>query len=275
MNTDNTTACLPKTVKNNIGISGWFRRLMVITSILGLGSCNVLTLFNDKIHTAAFSTLKSLMSSVLADDAVAAITRRSSMIRRQSDVAMATKNLMEEKAGLLARNKSLDLRYAELQKVNREVVDKHEELKRVSQLKASSVKKVSSRLAVRSARSASRNVSASAAEAIPWIGAAIVVAEVGWDVYDACETMKDANELNSIFGNEPEDQSKVCGMKVPTKDELLATVKTDWQSTYKTAAEVLNSAGHGVVSITPPRVSWSDLKGSVCSVLGSVPMICS
>ena len=274
MSTSDTTACLPKPVTNNIGISGWLRRLMVITSILGLGSCNVLTLFNENFHTTAFSTLQSAMSSVLSDDVVAAITRKSSMILRRSDVAIATKNLMEEKAGLLAKNKSLDLRYAELQRVNREVVDKHEELKRVSQLKATSVKKVSSRLAVRSARSASRNVSASAAEAIPWIGAAIVVAEVGWDVYDACETMKDVNELNRIFGNDPEDQSKVCGMKVPTKDELLSTVKTDWQSTYKAAAETLNSAGHSVVSITPPRVSWSDLKGSVCSVLGSVPMIC-
>ena len=275
MNANDTNADLPKQVEAKRGAWRWTRRTLLATSILGLGSCNVLTLVNDDINGAAFAILKTAMSSVLPDAAVASITRNSPSVSRQTQLALATKDLMEEKARLIASNKSLDHRHTELQKANRDIVAKHDELKRVSQANAAKTKKISSKLAARSVRSAGRNVTSSFAESIPLIGVAVVAGELAWDVYDACETMKDANELNSIFGNSLEDQSKVCGIKVPTKDELLAQAKNNWQSAYQTAAESMNSAGRSVVSMKPPAVSWDELKEAVCPVIGSVPMICS
>lgn len=279
MNTGDTSADLPKQVEKQAetkrGVWPWLRRLLIVSSILGLGSCNVLTLVNDEINTAAFSIMKTAMSSVLSEATVTSITRNSSAVRRQTQLALATKDLMEEKARLIALNKSLEIRHADLQKTHRDILAKHDELKRVSQVRAAATKKISSKLAARSVRNAGRNVTSSVAESIPWIGAAFVAGEVAWDVYDACETMKDANELNSIFGNPLEDQNKVCGIRVPTRDELLTQAKNNWQSAYLTAAESMNSAGRTVISMKPPTVSWDELKGAVCPILGSVPMICS
>lgn len=235
----------------------------------------MLTLVNDEINTAAFSIMKTAMSSVLSEATVTSITRNSSAVRRQTQLALATKDLMEEKARLIALNKSLEIRHADLQKTHRDILAKHDELKRVSQVRAAATKKISSKLAARSVRNAGRNVTSSFAESIPWIGAAVVAGEVAWDVYDACETMKDANELNSVFGNPLEDQNKVCGISVPTRDELLTQAKNNWQSAYLTAAESMNNAGRTVISMKPPTVSWDELKGAVCPILGSVPMICS
>lgn len=256
------------------GLWSKIRGLMLVVSVFGLGSLNVLTLMNDQIHSFGFNVLKSVMSSFLPDHAVASITRKSSVVRRQADVAIATKNLVEEQARLIAQNKSLDIRYAELLRANKDITNKHDELKRVAQLRAATAKRVGTRLALRTTRGATRSSTSAAAKAIPWVGAAIVVGGVAWDLYDACETIKDVNELNGLFGNDLEDQSTVCGMKVPTKDEVLAKAKTNWQAAYKAAADSMNSAEKNVISIAPPIVSWADLKGSVCPVLGTVPMLC-
>lgn len=41
-----------------------FKRLLIVTSMLGLIASNILTLVNDDIHTASFNVLKAILSPV-------------------------------------------------------------------------------------------------------------------------------------------------------------------------------------------------------------------
>jgi hypothetical protein len=49
--------------------------------------------------------------------------------------------------------------------------------------------------------------------------------------------MKDINELNSEFDHALEDQDQVCGIEVPTKEQVLADVKENWQQAYSDAKD--------------------------------------
>ncbi|MEJ8846419.1 hypothetical protein [Variovorax rhizosphaerae] len=81
--------------------------------------------------------------------------------------------------------------------------------------RADAVKTVTSRVGRRLLMNSVRNVTSVAAEVVPFAGAAIVVAVTAWDVYDNCQTLKDLNELNVVFGHESREEKTIGGIKVP------------------------------------------------------------
>jgi hypothetical protein len=96
-------------------------------------------------------------------------------------------------------------------------------------------------------------VSSVAGEAIPFIGTAIIVGVTALDIRDACATMEDVNALNSAFGHEMEDQNKVCGMHVPSREQVLAQIKANWKTAYQSAVDAVTSAGDAIVPATPTQ----------------------
>jgi hypothetical protein len=67
-----------------------------------------------------------------------------------------------------------------------------------------------------------------AAESLPAIGVTAIVGVTALELRDACEALKDVQELNLAFnpGSAPiEDASTVCSLEVPSADELRASVK--------------------------------------------------
>lgn len=106
-------------------------------------------------------------------------------------------------------------------------------------IKAAAVLKTSKRIAVRSLVNTTRNVSSVFAEAIPIVGTGAMLAVTAWDVHDACETLKDLNELNSVFDHPPEDKTKVCGMHVPSAKQVLEQTRTNAKAVYQSAADAL------------------------------------
>lgn len=129
-------------------------------------------------------------------------------------------------------------------------------------------KKAVGNVSARSARSVARNVAGAAGESLPVIGSAIVAGMVYMDVKDACDTLKDLNEMSRAVGVEPEDESKVCGVRVPTQEELTAIATSNWKNAYQSAAEAIGKP------IALPSVSWDDLKKQICAMTGTVPMVC-
>lgn len=281
--------------RNKGTLWGKLKTFFFIASILGLVSFNVLTLLSDTFHSIAFNTLSGVLSTVVPEMVLSKVLSRSAAVRRQADIMVATKAIQAEKSLLIAANngleakraaiqnekniltaanKSLEAKHAALELSRQEIEAKHNELKRVSLSNAASAKNISKRITARSAANASRNVSSVGGESIPLIGTAIIIGVTAWDLYDACQMIKDANELNAVFGHAKEDETKICGLKVPTKEEALAQVKDNWRLAYQTAAESINQAGAATMSLTPPKVYWIDIKGTICPVLGYVPMIC-
>jgi hypothetical protein len=208
---------------------GKVKTWLIASTILGLVSMNVLTLLSEAVHDVLFGGVKAVLATVAQEEVLSRLLRNSPTVKRKSDVATATRVLSEEKAAISASKKALEL--------------KHAELARVSAVRSGVAKKMSKRLATRAVVNATRNSTSIFAESIPYIGVAVVLGVTALDLRDTCETLKDMNEVNAAFDLEPEDQTKVCGIHVPTKAEVLVKVKSEAHATYKAAMEALNMDG--------------------------------
>ncbi len=95
-------------------------------------------------------------------------------------------------------------------------------------LLSEAVENTSERVTRRITRGAIRNTGSVFGEALPLIGITVIVAATTWELKDACDTMDDLYQLDIAFNPEnavPADRSEVCGLKVPTKEEIWQTVK--------------------------------------------------
>lgn len=202
---------------------------LIVSALFGLGSLNILSLVSETVHKTLFDGLKAALSSVAQEEALSRLLRNSPTVKRKSDVTTATKVLSEEREALSASKKALEF--------------KHAELTRVSAVRSATAQKISKRLVTRSLVNATRNSSSVFAESIPVFGVAIVLGVTALDLHDACETLKDMNELNATFQLDQEEVTKVCGMKVPTKAEAISKAKSGWNATYKAAADALKKDG--------------------------------
>lgn len=88
--------------------------------------------------------------------------------------------------------------------------------------------KITGRVKTRTASLATTNLGATFGQAIPWIGVGVVVAATAYELKSACNTMKDMHALemalNPLAVDDPE-VAKVCGIRVPTKEEVWKAIK--------------------------------------------------
>ena len=80
-------------------------------------------------------------------------------------------------------------------------------------------KRFGTRLASRTKRVAAKSIAAIPAEAIPFIGIAVLIADTGYELYAACETLNDLDTLYTELGvaqATPEDTlHSVCNPQLP------------------------------------------------------------
>lgn len=122
---------------------------------------------------------------------------------------------------------------------------------------AEAVVDTNGRIARRTATAATRNASSVVAEAIPYLGIAAVLAVTTFDLKDSCDTIKDLHELDVAIDPSKEfgeEETTVCGLSVPTKDEVWHQVKTGSEEAWINAAKYLPS----LPEFSLP--SWRDLK---------------
>lgn len=70
---------------------------------------------------------------------------------------------------------------------------------------------INERLARRTSRSITTNLSSMSIEAVPYVGAAAIVGVTFMEVRDACLTLKDTRELLLLFSGEPPEDVPACG----------------------------------------------------------------
>lgn len=88
------------------------------------------------------------------------------------------------------------------------------------------VGETSERIAKRTSRAAARNIATMPGESIPVYGIAVVVGATAWEVNDACQMMGDIYELDVAFNPDHAiSDREVCGMRVPTAEELWDRIK--------------------------------------------------
>jgi hypothetical protein len=75
------------------------------------------------------------------------------------------------------------------------------------------------RLASRTKRVAAKSIAAIPAESIPFIGVAVLIADTGYELYEACESIRDLDELYGELGmaeDVPDDvMHSACDPKLP------------------------------------------------------------
>lgn len=75
-------------------------------------------------------------------------------------------------------------------------------------------------------RLAATNIGSMAGEAIPYVGAAVVVSATAYEVAETCGMMTDMHEFTAAMKVERKiDENIVCGLDVPTLAELVEQVK--------------------------------------------------
>lgn len=262
--------------------------VLIASAIFGLVGTNLATLMSEDAHTASYKALSSALhalrlaeplssspSAVRATDvqvATATLAKRLDDLRGVHDAEVKrSANLERNLNAAVQLHRNLEREHLSLNQRHRTLDNENKAHIKKSFDQASAAKSISARLATRSAANATRNLSSVPAETIPVVGTAIVLGVTFWDLKDACETLKDLNELNRAFDHQPVNHTEVCGMKVPTQSEALAKVKDNWRAVYATAAKSLEKVS---TPVPPPQLSWIEIKEPVCSLLGHTYGIC-
>lgn len=121
------------------------------------------------------------------------------------------------------------------------------------------VLKAATRVKGRMAKLATTDLSATFGQALPWIGASVVVAATAYDLNASCETMKDMHFIEVALNPLPDDTEeidRVCGLRVPTEKEIWDAIKASPGAAWDGAKSVLTS-----LSTLPdmPEFDWPSL----------------
>jgi len=123
---------------------------------------------------------------------------------------------------LSTRNKKLEAENKKFRNENRKLIAE----RKVRLQKLSDARKISRKIAKRTVRNVTANLTSMVGEATPYIGIGLVVASTFLDVKDGCDTMRDVNEiLVMLEDDQGEDANQVCGVSVPTVEEITISIK--------------------------------------------------
>lgn len=220
-----------------------FRDLVFALVLICLLTTNVLSLVSDSFHNRAYGMLASLFSTSLLQPFAPKVLENSPTAVRQSEVAIATAALQAEKEALaLARGAA-----------ERQAAAAAVEVATVTASYAAqtaTMKRVAASIARRTIANVERNVGSVFGEAIPYFGTTIMLSVTAWDVKDACDTLRQLEELEGKGVRQPGDQTlKVCGMRVPSASEALQSVKNNWQAVYRETARRLNQGAENIPAV--------------------------
>ena len=207
------------------------KKLLEIASAFGLAEV-----------TADLATLVK----TTVDDRDGLRLKNTDLNRTHGELDARYRNLDAKHVDLQTKHVALDHQHKQLQVANVELDKQHQQVKaekiqyeaRTKQAASKFSRNLSSRLA----KSTARQAASAPAESIPWVGIPMVAAFTAWDIYDACETMKALNEMNHELSIETQDSNAVCGVKVPTVDDL----RKNGKDTYDKAKILLDEAGRSI-----------------------------
>jgi hypothetical protein len=198
---------------------GWITRLakgmFVAALVFGLVAINVLTLIDAKFHSFAYDVMVSTVKTLGLGDTV--LANSPTMVKERA-IENATRSLQAEVSHLKVSVAALSVANTALLVDKRALTDWRDRSR-------NTVSRIASKIKARSARNAATNVAELLPASIPIAGIPVNILLTSMDVADACSTMKDLNEMNQEFELNQEDVTRVCGLRVPSADELKKWVK--------------------------------------------------
>ena len=144
---------------------------------------------------------------------------------------------------LVAGNRRLEDDVKKARRNNRRLED------RMARLRAKTNIAVKSTVA-RSAKAAGRAVLTAPGKAVPYVGTAVVVGVTVLEIKDYCATIRDMKAIQREIDpseTHSEEEQRVCGMDIPTQEEILAQIKTVPLDAWQRSREFLT----GLNPLTP------------------------
>jgi hypothetical protein len=157
------------------------KRLLIALLFLALLAINFLTL----THTAFNATLSGILATALGVQTVSNVLR--------SKMATHRKALQAQSAAINKQRAEIDRQ--------RKSIDRHKAATRQQNIAAKKRRDAAShfgkRLVARTRRIAAASLAAIPAESIPFIGVSVLIAGTAYEIYAACESLRDLEQLYS------------------------------------------------------------------------------
>lgn len=224
-----------------VGTSAW----MAVTLLLLVS--NGLTLldrdFRNKAHGLVTDIAASQMLQTLGLTSILpALEARSSAALEKKAVQHATAHLVRSRAILEQEIRSLRSERVKLLTAHH-ILKNQLQVSQVAILRHKHrIAKLGERVLNRAARSVARRMAALPGHALPGLSATVAVGSAILDIDDACESLKDLDDLNRSVGFVPAKQTEVCGHTVPSAESLLKSAQDNWRQAYNNSADALNKA---------------------------------
>jgi hypothetical protein len=231
--------------------------LVLVVLVIALGALNVATLLSDRIHARAYEVVSGVVQALCGDSCL----EDSPTEVRKREVQAA---VVEARAEILA----LEATTLALVAATTALVSSHTVLKAAHAKVRQVAGVISRRMAGRLVRGATRKAATLPGQALPILGATVSVGLAGLEIHDACEAIKDLNSLQQAIGEGIGDEEGiVCGIRIPSVDDLKQLLSDGWSQAYQSAAVVINADG-GKVPPTAVRPSEGQAKSIFCRVFG-------
>ena len=115
--------------------------------------------------------------------------------------------------------------------------------KTVTANRKAATRKFGTRLTSRTKRVAAKSIAAIPAESIPFIGVAVIIADTGYELYAACETVRDLDQLYSDLGMEeelPGDTTRsICDPELPDAGKVWGGVVENMDQWWESLVEAV------------------------------------
>jgi len=249
--------------------SPWIGTAAWLSLTLLLCMTNILTLLDQDFRHDAYDIVSRLaatpvLRTIGLSKVAGIIEDRSPAKLEKKAVERATVRLVETSTMLLREVGSLKSERATLaaerKTLQRQLYDSRAVLAQYRERAA----RLGVKVLGRAGRSVTRHLLALPGHALPVLGATVAVGSATIDINDACDSLKELDELNQAIGLPSANRSRICGVVVPTAEELLADARSNWRRVYDRSATALN-AGVAVIPRTPPAMSFGAVREWVSS----------
>lgn len=202
--------------------------LVAVSSIVFLLGANIATLLSSSFHDALYGAIPKSWAA----DSIK--SKYDAEIKTHKQTKLNLTNTEQELSDTKTRLES----EISLNKKNRAAL-KEVDIK--SSKSRAKYTEISSKIAQRLGRNTSVNILSVPAESVPIYGVGVIAAVTAMDLNDACQTMKDLNNLMIEIGLEKNnaDETIICGRRLPSSKEVKSQIKENinhvaaWTEAYK------------------------------------------
>ena len=225
------------------------KKIVFVLLIITLLVTNLASLLSWRTHEVMYSMLSNTVS-VFGDGASQKVLFNSPKVQLELKVERRTKELSTKVAQFKKDNEKLN---TDLHKLNKTISSHKFKAK-------SAILNIQKRIQ----KNIARNVAALPSEGVPAVSLGVGVAVTAMDIYDACATMKDFNSVLVEMGEVVADQS-VCGVNIPSSDQVMTMLSTHWNSSLDTVAKEAKQYNLPPITVQPPTLKA--IKHITCDLL--------